>query len=492
MGTKMKKLIACYKAFRGGEWFDCSLRSIADYVDGVVVVLSTTAWIDSGLSNNCIDVAKQWVKRQPDWIHTVWLDAVNQEDQYELGLKAIRDIYGEDVAVLVIDTDEVWESHSLNWLKHEIDQNPDVHYFCSRIKTYLRSPFYQVYPEESGRPVVALQSACEQPLAGRFQRRELGPTKICENVVFHHFPYVRADENEIAEKFRLTSSQETIPSRADWLVKVWPRLPLGTDMHLTPGFESCWREKKRLSRMTDPGAPYCADFIIQKENERWRRVIESEPPGTTVIPIPTDGDARKYLREFRVITNGMDLALIRKRLKMTYWEAIVLSNFVTNFVSPRGKILEIGSGCGGSLAIMAMAASTAELWAIDPFEPYDEETHAGVVRGANEGNRAEFWETSSHYDYTNRVRQISLTSDLAALHCDDAAFDLVFIDGNHSYEVVKRDLELYWPKVRPGGILIGHDYTTRFPGVIKAVREWRRIKIANVFFGTSLFYAVKS
>lgn len=40
---------------------------------------------------------------------------------------------------------------------------------------------------------------------------------------------------------------------------------------------------------------------------------------------------------------------------------------------------------------------------------------------------------------------------------EDESFDLVFIDGNHSYEYVKKDLENYSNKVRRGGIIALHD-----------------------------------
>ena len=36
--------------------------------------------------------------------------------------------------------------------------------------------------------------------------------------------------------------------------------------------------------------------------------------------------------------------------------------------------------------------------------------------------------------------------------------DFVWIDGNHGYRWVKKDIELYWPKIKPGGLLCGHDY----------------------------------
>ena len=54
-------------------------------------------------------------------------------------------------------------------------------------------------------------------------------------------------------------------------------------------------------------------------------------------------------------------------------------------------------------------------------------------------------------------------------------FDLVFIDADHSYETTKRDIELWAPKVKPGGILGGHDYNNPdYPqwGVARAVTEF--------------------
>jgi hypothetical protein len=51
------------------------------------------------------------------------------------------------------------------------------------------------------------------------------------------------------------------------------------------------------------------------------------------------------------------------------------------------------------------------------------------------------------------------TSEDAAHVISDRALDWVYIDGNHSYEFVRQDLELWLPKLRPGGLLTGDDYT---------------------------------
>jgi hypothetical protein len=59
----------------------------------------------------------------------------------------------------------------------------------------------------------------------------------------------------------------------------------------------------------------------------------------------------------------------------------------------------------------------------------------------------------------------------------DRYFDWVYIDGNHLYEFVKQDLELYAPKVKPGGYLVGDDYGVEGwwkNGVQKAVDEFAK------------------
>lgn len=50
-------------------------------------------------------------------------------------------------------------------------------------------------------------------------------------------------------------------------------------------------------------------------------------------------------------------------------------------------------------------------------------------------------------------------------------FDCVYIDGDHTYEGVATDIAAWWPKIKPGGIISGHDYG-RKRGVRKAVSEF--------------------
>jgi hypothetical protein len=56
----------------------------------------------------------------------------------------------------------------------------------------------------------------------------------------------------------------------------------------------------------------------------------------------------------------------------------------------------------------------------------------------------------------------------AAATFKDQSLDFVFVDATHSFEAVSEDLAAWWPKLRPGALIAGHDYTNSF-GVRAAV-----------------------
>lgn len=60
------------------------------------------------------------------------------------------------------------------------------------------------------------------------------------------------------------------------------------------------------------------------------------------------------------------------------------------------------------------------------------------------------------------------------LRCHDVMLDLLHLDGGHDYRAVITDLTVWWPRIRPGGLLIGDDYTQtgEWPGLQKAFDEF--------------------
>lgn len=55
---------------------------------------------------------------------------------------------------------------------------------------------------------------------------------------------------------------------------------------------------------------------------------------------------------------------------------------------------------------------------------------------------------------------VSPSADAATLLAD-SSFDLIFIDADHSYNAVREDIAAWRSKLRPGGILCGHDCEAR-------------------------------
>ena len=80
-----------------------------------------------------------------------------------------------------------------------------------------------------------------------------------------------------------------------------------------------------------------------------------------------------------------------------------------------------------------------------------------------------FYNDNIKEKYKDRLIPIQGSSYEVADQIPNNSVDLVFIDADHSYPAVTKDIIAYAPKIKPGGILSGHDID--YPGVNKAVNE---------------------
>lgn len=62
------------------------------------------------------------------------------------------------------------------------------------------------------------------------------------------------------------------------------------------------------------------------------------------------------------------------------------------------------------------------------------------------------------YEFHERAVMIRSDSAVAAHFIAHGELDFVYLDGDHSYEGCKKDLEVWWDKLKPGGIFCGDDY----------------------------------
>lgn len=67
---------------------------------------------------------------------------------------------------------------------------------------------------------------------------------------------------------------------------------------------------------------------------------------------------------------------------------------------------------------------------------------------------------------------MNMTSEEAVKVFRDGFFDGVYIDARHDYEYVKQDIELCLPKIKPGGVICGHDYITEEIASVPVEFDW--------------------
>lgn len=124
------------------------------------------------------------------------------------------------------------------------------------------------------------------------------------------------------------------------------------------------------------------------------------------------------------------------------------------------------------------------LFCIDPWTAFDGNRPNGWGRdqAAHDAHFAEATARLSNYPAVTIVRAPSIE---AAKEIPDGSLDFVYIDGNHRYESVVQDIAAWSAKVRSGGIVAGHDFTTNLNKHIRveeAVRDYVGLKCIDPWF----------
>jgi hypothetical protein len=148
-------------------------------------------------------------------------------------------------------------------------------------------------------------------------------------------------------------------------------------------------------------------------------------------------------------------------------------NDLLNIMDKNLVVCEIGVFKGDFSKIMLDILSPKELHLIDIFD-------GTMCSGDKDGNDV-VW-TDLNKEYLN-VKNMFLDNKNVYIHkgfsydilngFDDNYFDMIYIDGDHSYDGVKSDLNLSFLKIKNGGLICGHDYiSSKFEGVVRAVNEF--------------------
>lgn len=129
-----------------------------------------------------------------------------------------------------------------------------------------------------------------------------------------------------------------------------------------------------------------------------------------------------------------------------------------------GLAVEIGTHRGEfAEALLRTWPDGKMLYCIDPWScplGYEEQTQF-LWGGAAEGKpRTEDMEEARRClrSYKGRYSLLQRLSMDAVKEFTEHSLDFVFVDGDHRYEHVLADLNHWWAKIKPGGILAGHDF----------------------------------
>jgi predicted O-methyltransferase YrrM len=149
------------------------------------------------------------------------------------------------------------------------------------------------------------------------------------------------------------------------------------------------------------------------------------------------------------------------------FDRAALAQLIVRARRPRCHMAEVGSWLGdGSTQVFTdlLRDSAATVYCID--------TWLGSANVPRHRALAEAFDVRGTFDRNIArgkplcaVVPIQAASLSAASRFSDRSLDLVFLDADHSYEATIGDIRAWAPKVRPGGILSGHDCEFRAPEI---------------------------
>jgi len=131
--------------------------------------------------------------------------------------------------------------------------------------------------------------------------------------------------------------------------------------------------------------------------------------------------------------------------------------------------VEIGVAEGYSSADF-LTAGLEKLYSVDAWK---------TLNQSGDGGFDQEWHDKNYFDAVNRLNPFKeksvilrgYSSDMVDMVKDDS-IGLLYLDGDHSYEGVKRDLNEWFGKVVKGGVIAGHDYMMMHYGVHRAAHEF--------------------
>lgn len=141
-----------------------------------------------------------------------------------------------------------------------------------------------------------------------------------------------------------------------------------------------------------------------------------------------------------------------------------------------GTIIELGSMHGRSAYCLSKSSPTSKIFCLDYWSGWECKTADGITRP----NSVETFK--SYTSDCENITSIQLSQDVKTIPSWDEPVDMVFIDALHENPDDWICIEFWLPKIKPGGIICGHDYyseknstVVHYPDVIENVARLEKL-----------------
>jgi len=135
-------------------------------------------------------------------------------------------------------------------------------------------------------------------------------------------------------------------------------------------------------------------------------------------------------------------------------------------------MVEVGVGWGNTARTMLKAFPKLSYHMVDPWKEFPVKKGGGFDAAKGRSLKEKAYKLLDSQIKLGRCKIHNVTSEEGVKLFEPESMDLIFIDADHRYEFVNCDVNSWWPIVKPGGILSGHDYGGFKYAVEKAVDEW--------------------
>lgn len=155
--------------------------------------------------------------------------------------------------------------------------------------------------------------------------------------------------------------------------------------------------------------------------------------------------------------------------------------------------VEIGVRTGKNSLSMLKNLDISMLYGVDPYLVYDEYVESCYIQSQDSFNVVKQGAYNRLKPYMNHFTFVEKFS-VEAVDLVPSDLDFVYIDGNHSYSFVKQDIEAWFPKLKDGGLIGGHNYfgmNSEHFGVHKAVNEFSVRNDFDLFFKNPDWWLLK-